>query len=85
MKTILEEKIGVAEINNKNVYHGPRGGQSSAVWDLSDGRTVVITPSGDIPNWLLKKLGKNFGEFERAGGTTYQWYGWISRIKETRL
>ena len=82
MKTILEQKMGNATIVREQSLQGPRGSQGWTLKTLSDGRIVLIGPDthGILPKWVKKFIPKGH-IIERAGGTTFKWNRWISKIE----
>lgn len=76
MITLLEREIGNAEVVRTEIVSGPRGGKAWKIMHLSDRRIALVGPySFNCPLWIEKKTGK---KFKHAGGTTYNWSGYIS-------
>ena len=76
--TQLDQAIGATEILAIRTLSGPRGGRGWDYIELIDGRVALRGPDvRTLPRWIraFAPVGQ---QFTRAGGTTYQWSGWIS-------
>jgi len=64
----------ISDLEKIDVY-GPRGGRWTELRTV-DGRFIgIIGPDvhGRLPKWVKNA----YGNLTRAGGTTYEWSGWI--------
>ena len=78
--TQLDQAIGEARIVTQETLSGPRGGRGWERLELSDGRMALRGPDvRQLPKWL-RALAPTGQQFVRAGGTTYEWSGWISGL-----